>query len=186
MPMNEVLQEIEDKMKKALEFLYQEFRSIRTGRASVGILDFVKVEYYGDKVPLNQVATLSTTDASTIVIDPWDKSSIRAIEKAIDASDLHLTPSNDGIVIRLNLPPLTQERRLDILKIAKKKSEETKVAIRNVRREGNEKIKKIEKEKLISEDEGKRMLDKVQNLTDHYIAKTEETLKHKEEEILEV
>lgn len=184
--MDVVLEEIENKMHKVLDFLYQELKSIRTGRVNVSILDFIKVDCYGEKMPLNQVANISVADAFTLIIDPWDKGSIREIEKAIDKSDLHVTPSNDGVIVRLNFPILTQERRLEMTKMVKKKTEESKVVIRNIRRDGNEKIKKSEKEKIFSEDDSKRAQDKIQQRTDHYIQKIDEAYHHKEKEILEI
>ncbi len=173
-------------MKGAIEAFKKDLGSIRTGRASLSLLDGIEVEYYGNPTPLNQVASLSTPDSRQIVIQPWDPKTISAIEKAILKSDLDLTPTNDGKVIRINIPPLTEERRKQLVKVVKKRAEEARVAIRNVRRDFNEELKKLEKNKEISEDELKKSLDEVQKLTDTYIKKVDERLEHKEKEIMEV
>lgn len=173
-------------MKGAIEAFKKDLGSIRTGRASLSLLDGIEVEYYGNPTPLNQVASLSTPDSRQIVIQPWDPKTISAIEKTILKSDLDLTPTNDGKVIRINIPPLTEERRKQLVKVVKKRAEEARVAIRNVRRDFNEELKKLEKNKEISEDELKKSLDEVQKLTDTYIKKVDERLEHKEKEIMEV
>lgn len=184
--LNSVYKETESKMKKAIEHLLTEYKSIRTGRANVTLLDGIFVDYYGNKTPLNQVGSLSTPDPQTIVIDPWDKSVITAIEKAIESSDLGLNPSNDGNIIRVPIPALTEERRKEITKLAKKRAEDSKVSIRNIRRDSNDHTKKIEKEGHVSEDEVKKMLDQIQKLTDRYIKEIDNVYDSKEKEILEV
>jgi ribosome recycling factor len=182
----ELRRKTDERMKKAIEVLKKEFASIRTGRASLALLDDIKVEYYGTPTPLNQVATLNIPDPKQISIQPWDQKAIQDIEKAILKSDLGLTPMNDGKIIRISIPPLTEERRKDLVKVVKKKGEEGKVAIRNIRRDANDSLKKFEKDKEISEDELKKSLDEVQKMTDGYIKKVDETVEHKEQEIMEV
>ncbi len=175
-----------DKMKVVIDTLKKDYASLRTGRASLALLDPITVDYYGTKTPLNQVASLSVPDPRQITIQPWDQKAIAEIEKAILKSDLGLTPSNDGKVIRINIPHLTEERRKELVKVAKKRLEEAKVAIRNIRRDVNEDIKKEEKDKKISEDDSKRFHEDIQKLTDTFIEKAEEILRHKENEIMEV
>ncbi len=175
-----------DKMNGSLEFLKKEFGSIRTGRASLSLLDQVKVNYYGTLTPLNQVATLAVPESRLITIQPWESNLISEIEKAILSSGLGLNPTNDGKIIRLPIPPLTEERRKELVKLAKKMAEETKVTIRNIRREGNEELKRLEGDKKISEDEHRKAQDEIQKLTDQFISKVDEILKKKEAEILEV
>jgi ribosome recycling factor len=182
----ELRRRTDERMKKAIEVLKKEFASVRTGRASLALLDDIKVEYYGTSTPLNQVATLNIPDPKQITIQPWDQKAIQDIEKAILKSDLGLTPMNDGKVIRISIPPLTEERRKDLVKVVKKKGEEGKVAIRNIRRDANDSLKKLEKDKEISEDELKKALDEVQKMTDSYIKKVDETVEHKEQEVMEV
>lgn len=184
--LEKVISVTESKMNTTIELYANELKSIRTGRANIGILDSIKVEYYGEHMPLNQVATLSTPDSHTIIIDPWDKSIIKEIEKEIEKSNIGIKPSNDGNVIRLPIPPLSEERRKEFVKLAKKKAEDFKIAIRNVRREANENIKKLEKDKLISEDDSKKGSDKVQQLTDKFIEKIDKMFQVKEKEIMEV
>ena len=183
---NKIYQETEDKMSKALKNLETEFNTLRTGRASLAILDGVMVNAYDAPTPIKQIATMSTPDPKSIVIQPWDKSLIGAIEKAILAANLGFTPINDGRVIRINIPQLTEERRKELVKLAKHMDEEAKVAIRNVRRHINDVIKEHEKNHKISEDDRERMLKKVQEITDKYIKKADEVLKIKEDEIMEV
>ncbi|MCX8027328.1 MAG: ribosome recycling factor [Thermodesulfovibrionales bacterium] len=175
-----------EKMKIATENLKKEYSTLRTGRASLALLEPVFVNYFGVRTPLNQVATLGIPDPRQITIQPWDQKMFGEIEKAILKSDLGLTPTNDGKMIRINIPPLTEERRKELVKVAKKRLEECKVTIRNIRRDINEEIKKEEKEKKISEDEAKKLLDEIQKITDNYIEKAEEIFKHKEAEIMEV
>jgi len=183
---NKIYQETEDKMLKALKTLDQEFNTLRTGRASLAILDGIMVNAYDTPTPIKQVATMSTPDARLIMIQPWDKSLIGAIEKAILAANIGLTPINDGRVIRMNIPQLTEERRKELVKVAKHMAEEARVAVRNVRRHINDSIKEHEKKHEFSEDDRERMLKKVQEITDKYIKKVDETLKIKEDEIMEV
>ena len=173
-------------MDKTIDALRKEFQKIRTGRATTALLDDVKVDYYGNPSPLSQVATLAVPEARTITIQPWEPKQIPAIEKAIMNANLGLTPANDGKLIRLNLPPLTEERRKDIVKQLKKMGEETKVALRNNRRDAIDNLKKLEKEKKISEDDLKRAEKEVQEHTDKHVAKVDEVVAHKEKEVLEV
>ncbi len=184
--LHDVYKDTEAQMQKTIDSLTREFAGIRTGRASVSILDGIKVEYYGTLTPLNQVATLSVPESSLIVIQPWDVSVIKVIEKALLKSDLGITPSNDGKVIRLAIPPLTEERRKDLAKMIKKKAEEKKVAIRQVRRDSNDMLKALENDKDITEDELHTGQDKVQKITDQYVAKVDEITAKKEQEILEL
>lgn len=172
----------EEKMKKSITALKNEYNSIRTGRASASIFDKVKVEYYGTPTPLNQLATISIPEARLIVIQPFDKNSLADIEKAIFASDLGLTPGNDGKVIRINIPPLTEDRRKELSKQAKGIGENAKVAIRNIRRDSNDAIKKGD----FSEDEVKAGQTDIQDLTDKYIKEVDAVFKEKEKEIMEV
>lgn len=175
-----------ERMTGAIEALKKEFASIRTGRASLALLDGIVVNYYGASTPLQQLASLSIPESRLIAIQPWDPKIIPGIEKAVMKSDLGITPVNDGRMIRIQIPPLTEERRKQLVKIVKKKAEETKVAIRNIRRDANEEIKKIEKEKHLSEDDIKRFQDEIQKVTDSFIAKADEVLSFKEKEIMEV
>jgi len=176
----------EEKMHGAIEALKKEFASLRTGRASLALLDGIEVDYYGTPTPLSQVATLNVPEPRQMTIQPWEQKLIPDIEKAILKSDLGLTPGNDGKVIRINIPQLTEERRKDLVKVVKKKGEESKIAIRNIRRDINEEIKKLEKDKEISEDEMKKDLDEVQKLTDSYVKNVDEHVSHKEQEVMEV
>jgi len=183
---SKILDTAKKNMDKCVEDMRQSMATIRTGRASVSILDHIQANYYGTPTPLNQMASISTPDPTLIVIQPWDPSTIPAIEKAILASDLGLTPTNDGKVIRLPIPPRTQERRKQLAKSVGHIGEQHKVAVRQVRHEANDQIKALLKEKKISEDEQKDALKKVQDLTDKAIEKIEEIQKKKEEEILEI
>ncbi|AHD05925.1 ribosome-recycling factor Frr [Paenibacillus larvae subsp. larvae] len=175
----------EDRMQKAVAALQKELASLRAGRATPALLDRVQVEYYGAMTPLNQLANINVPDPRTLLIQPWDKSSLGAIEKAILKSELGLTPTSDGTMIRLTIPPLTEERRLELVKMTKKYGEDAKVAIRNIRRDSNESIKKMEKTE-ISEDESRRHQDDIQKSTDKYIAEVDKVLAAKEKEIMEV
>lgn len=177
------LSEVESHMKKAIEATQRSFNTIRTGRANASLLDRVMVDYYGAETPLKQLASINTPDATTITIQPYDRSSISMVEKAINMSDLGLTPSNDGSVIRLNIPPLTTERRKELVKLAGKYAEEQKVSIRNIRRDAIDAVRKQEKNKEISEDEGRNLQDEIQKMTDKYIAKIDEILAQKEKDI---
>lgn len=183
--LDDLYKSLKTKMEKSVAKLEKELAGIRTGRASAALLEDIRVTYYGTPTPLKQIATISVPEARLITIQPWDKSIIKDIEKAITRSDLGLSPSSDGNVIRISFPPLTEERRKELVKVVKKIGEECKIAIRNIRREGNEEVKEMEKEKLISEDEGKRALKEVQKITDDYIKKVDEILSIKEKEILE-
>jgi ribosome recycling factor len=182
----EVKQSSEDKMKKAIAVLHSEFNTLRTGRASASLFEAIKVDYYGQKTPLNQVATISVPEARLVVIQPWDKSVLTEIEKAIQKSELSINPNNDGKVIRISIPPLTEERRKELVKLAKNKAEQCRVTVRNVRRDANEEYKELQKTSKISEDDAKRGIDDIQKLTDKYIEEISVVLDLKEKEILEV
>jgi ribosome recycling factor len=182
----ELRKKLEEKMQGAIESLKKDFGSVRTGRASLALLDGLLVEYYGTPTPLQQVASLSVPESKTIMIQPWEQKIITDIERAIQKSDMGLTPTNDGKVIRINIPPLTEERRKDLVKVVRKRAEEGKIVVRNIRRDGNEQLKSLQKNKEISEDELKKFLDEVQKITDTYIKKVDEVLLHKEKEIMEV
>lgn len=175
----------EERMEKALAALRRDLSTLRAGRASAAMLDRVQAEYYGALTPVNQLGTINTPDSRTLIIQPWDKSALAAIEKAILKSDIGLTPANDGTIIRLNIPPLTEERRADLVKSTKKFGEEAKVAIRNIRRDANDDIKKKEKGE-ISEDESRRHQDDIQKSTDRFVAEVDKILAAKEKEIMEV
>ncbi len=180
------LADVEDHMQKAVEATQRSFNTIRTGRANTSILDRVQVEYYGAPTPLKSLANISTPDASTITVQPFDRGSLSLIEKAISLSDIGLTPNNDGSIIRLNIPPLTSDRRKELVKVAAKYAEEGKVSIRNIRRDGVDSVRKQEKNGEISEDEARDLQDKIQKLTDKYAAKVEELLAEKEKDIMTV
>jgi ribosome recycling factor len=180
------LADVEDHMHKAVEATQRAFNTIRTGRANTALLDKVVVEYYGAPTPLKSLANINTPDASTIAIQPFDRSSLSLIEKAISMSDLGLTPNNDGTIIRLNIPPLTSDRRKELVKVAAKYAEEGKVSIRNIRRDAVDSVRKQEKSSEVSEDESRDLQDKIQKLTDKYTAKIEELLVEKEKDITTV
>ncbi len=180
------LSEAESLMQKAVEATQRSFNTIRTGRANASILDRVMVEYYGTPTPLKSLANINTPDASTITIQPYDPGSLSLIEKAISLSDVGLTPTNDGSIIRLNIPPLTSERRKEFVKVAAKFAEEGKVAIRNIRRDTIDSIRKDEKNSDISEDESRDLQDDVQKATDKYVKKIDDLLAEKEEDIMKV
>jgi len=184
--MQTVLKDAEERMKKALAALEKEYSRLRTGRATTSLLDGVRVDYYGTPTQLDQLASVATPDSRTITIQPWDRKAFADIEKAIMKSDLGLTPVNDGKIIRIGIPPLTEDRRKELVKVAKKHTEEAKVAVRNVRRDANELLKKKKNDKSISEDDQRKGQDDVQKLTDSYIAKTEEAFSKKEKEIMEI
>lgn len=183
---NQLYQQTQEKMKKAIEHIDSELNKLRTGKASSALVDSVKVNAYGSDMPLKQVSSVTIPDAKSIVIQPWDKNLIGAIEKAILAANLGLTPINDGKVIRINIPPLTEERRNDLVKVAHKIAEEGRVAIRNIRRHVNEEVKKLEKDHKISEDDKFKAVDKIQEFTDDYIKKIDVLLSDKEKEIREI
>jgi len=182
----EVLKEIEDKMKKSVVALEKELSGLRAGRATPALLEKITVEYYGVPSPIHQVASISVPEPRSLVIQPWDKSMIKHIEKAIQKSDLGITPMSDGIVVRLTIPPLTQERRNELVKVARKKAEEGRVAVRNLRRDGNDMVKALEKSGDVSEDQAKKGQEDVQKLTDRYIKEVDEVISAKEAEIMEV
>lgn len=181
-----VITEMKSHMEKTVEDLRKEFQRIRTGRATTSLLDEVKVDYYGNPSTLSQVATLAVPEPRTITITPWESKMIGPIEKAILNANIGLTPGNDGKMIRLNLPPLTEERRKDIVKNLKKVEEDHKVAVRNIRRKAIDDLKKLEKDKSITEDDLKKAEKEVQTVTDSLIAKLDEILAHKEKEVMEV
>jgi ribosome recycling factor len=175
-----------ERMTRTIEVLKKDLASVRTGRASLALLDGIIVNYYDTQTPLQQLATLSIPESRQIAIQPWDQKIIPDIEKAILKSDLGLTPMNDGKIIRINIPPLTEERRKQLVKAVKKKAEEAKVSIRNIRRDANEELKKLEREKHLSEDEVKKSQEDTQKITDSFITKVDEVLGYKEKEIMEV
>ena len=179
------LQSYEEKMKKTLDFLGEEYAAVRAGRANPHVLDKIKVDYYGTPTPIQQVGNVSVPEARIIQIAPWDKSMLKAIEKAILTSDIGINPQNDGSIIRLQFPELTEERRKDLVKDIKKKAEDGKVALRNIRRDGNEEFKKLGKGE-ISEDEAADLADSLQKLTDEYIAKIDKALEEKTTELMTV
>ncbi|MGH7391389.1 MAG: ribosome recycling factor [Candidatus Rokuibacteriota bacterium] len=182
--MQALVKDIETRMTAAIDTLGRDFASVRTGRASTGLLETVRVDYYGTPTPVPQMASVSVPDARTLVIQPWEQAQLKAIEKAIMASDLGLTPINDGKVIRLIMPTPTEERRKQLAKSVHKLAEEARVGIRNVRREANDKLKVMARDKKVSEDEERRGHDQIQKTTDRFIARVDELLKKKEQEIL--
>lgn len=182
----ELRKKTNERMQASVEALKKKFASVRTGRASLALLDGITVDYYGTPTPLQQVASLSLPDSRQISIQPWEQKIIPEIEKAIMKSDLGLTPMNDGKLIRINIPALTEERRKQLVKVVRKEAEDAKVAVRNIRRDVNEELKKLEKEKHVSEDEIKKEHDEVQKRTDSFVKKVDELLEHKEKEIMEV
>ncbi len=182
----EVKRKLNDKMERALEALKKELAAVRTGRASLSVFDGISVDYYGTPTPINQVATMAIPESRLITIQPWEPKLISEIEKAIQKSDLGLNPTNDGKIIRIAIPPLTEERRKQIIKQVHKRVEDAKVSIRNIRREGNDQIKRLEKEKHISEDDTRRSIDEIQKLTDSYIKRSDEIMSHKEAELKEI
>jgi len=178
--------EAENRMKKSVQSLSKDMDSIRTGRASAALVESIPVEYYGAPTPLSQVATISVPESRVIAIQPWDKTALAAIEKAIMKSDIGITPRNDGAIIRLTMPPLTQERRKDLVKVVGKKTEESHVAVRNIRRDALEEIRKMEKDKSLSQDDSRRSQEQLQKLTDSYIAKLDKIRHDKEAEVMAV
>jgi ribosome recycling factor len=182
--MQAVMNDAETRMNAALEALGREFATVRTGRASVGLLEAIRVDYYGTPTAITQMASVSTPDARTLAIQPWEAGQIGAIEKAIQKSDLGLTPVNDGKLIRLTLPTPTEERRKQLVKTVAKMAEDARVAVRNIRREANEKLKGAARDKKVSEDEERRAHDQVQKTTDRFITRVDELFKKKEQEIL--
>lgn len=183
---DEIFEDLKDRMGKSIESLKREYSRLRTGRASISLLDGIRVSYYDTPTPLNQMASLAVPEPRLIVIQPWDKTAIEDIEKAILKSELGLTPINDGKVIRISIPPLTEERRKELVKVARKMSEENKVSIRNIRRDANEMLKDLKKEKEITEDDLYRSQEEVQKATDQFISQVDELCAAKEKEILEI
>ena len=181
-----ILLDAEDRMIKALGALERDFGKLRTGRASSTLVDTMKVDYYGTMTPISQMASVAVPDSRTVTIQPWDKGSFSLIEKALNKSDLGITPVNDGKIIRIVIPPLTEDRRKDLSKVAKKYTEEAKVAVRNIRRDANEHLKKMEKDKAITEDELKRSTEEIQKLTDKFAAQCDERCQAKEKEIMDI
>ncbi len=184
--MNPIIKDAKNRMDKSLETLRSELARVRTGKATTQLLDGVRVNYYGNMTPINQVGNLSVLDAHTLSITPWDKSMVPVIEKAILEANIGFNPVSDGTNLKIPVPPLTEERRKDFVKLTKKIGEESKIAIRNIRRDANEHLKKEEKEKKISEDELKHFENEVQKITDEHIKAIDEILRHKEKEIMEV
>ena len=184
--LEEIYEETRDHMAKSIEVMKKDFATLRTGKVTTTIVDSIRVDYYGTPTPLNQVGSVVVQDATTIAINPWEKSLLPVIEKAIQEANIGVNPNNDGDFIKLFFPPMTTEQRQEIVKQAKSMAEKAKVAIRNVRKESNNKIKRLEHDKEISEDEMKRALDNIQKITDEYIAKVDEALKNKEADIMKV
>jgi ribosome recycling factor len=183
---DDIMEDAESRMDKAIEHLNSDFAGMRAGRANPAMVEKIMVNYYGTPTPLNQMANINVPEARLLIINPWDKGSIVDIEKAIMKSDLGVNPNNDGNVIRINLPQLTEDRRKDLVKVVKKRAEEGKVAIRNIRREANDLLKASEKDKLISEDASKKGLEDMQKVTDKFIKDIDYILQLKEKEIMEV
>jgi ribosome recycling factor len=183
---NDVIKDVQHRMDSALQALHKEFKTLRTGRANAAMLDGVTVDYYGTPTPISQVASLKVPESSLIVAEPWDKSMVGAVEKAIRTADLGLNPSNDGKVIRIPIPQLTEERRKELVKRAHHVAEESRTAIRQVRRDGNDHLKKMLKNHEISEDDEKRAIDEIQKITDKHIDEVASVLKHKEQDIMAV
>jgi ribosome recycling factor len=184
--MENVKQDAEERMGKAIAALEREFAGLRTGRASTALVENIKVDYYGAPTPINQLGSVAVPDSRTITIQPWDRGSFGLVEKAIQKADLGLNPMNDGKLIRIAIPPLTEERRKDLVKVSRKYTEDSKVAIRNIRRDANDSLKKLEKDKTISEDDSKKAQDFIQKLTDSYVAKADKVAQAKEKEIMEI
>ena len=184
--METIKKDTEERMGKALASLERDFSKLRTGRASTSLVEDLKVDYYGTPTPVNQLASVSVPDSRSITIQPWDRGAFPLVEKALLKSDLGLTPINDGKIIRINIPPLTEERRKDLVKVARKYTEEAKVAIRNIRRDANDSLKKLEKDKAASEDDLKKAGEAIQKLTDAQIAKADQKCQTKEKEIMEI
>jgi len=183
---SQTLLNIEQKMRKSIEILQKELGTIRTGHASPSLIEHIKVDYAGVLTPLNQIASISAPEASLLVIQPWDRGSVNSIEKAVMKSDLGLNPANDGRVIRINIPPLTEERRQELIKVVRRRVEEGRIAIRNLRHEAMDELKAAEKNKDISQDEHKRLQNQIQKLTDSFISDIEEIARNKEVEVMQV
>jgi ribosome recycling factor len=185
MKVQEIIKSARTRMSKSIQALETEFATIRTSRATPALVENIKVEYYGSQVPLKQIASITIPEARMIVIQPWDPNALSEIEKAILKSELGVTPNNDGKIIRIILPPLTEERRQELVKLVKKLAEEAKIAIRNIRRDANEEVRKLEKDSEITEDDRYRAEEEIQKLTDEFIEKVEKVLEIKEQEVLE-
>ncbi|MFM9414192.1 ribosome recycling factor [Peptococcus simiae] len=183
---NDILKDTENRMQLSIESLRTELSRIRTGKANISLLDGITVEYYGTPTPLNQVANISAPEPRLLTVQPWDKTVVQDIEKAILASDLGITPNNDGQIIRLPLPQLTQEVREDLAKQARKRGEDAKVSVRNIRRDANDQVKKLEKSKEVAEDEAKSAQDDIQKLTDDAVKKIDAVISDKEKEVMEI
>jgi ribosome recycling factor len=183
---DDVLSDSEDRMKKTVEAVQRELAAVRTGHAHVGLVDHVRVEYYGSMMPVNQMATVAAPESRLLTIQPWDRGALSAIEKALMKSDLGLTPTSDGQIIRLAIPPLTEARRKDLIKVVRTRIEDGRVAVRNVRRDALEHLRKLEHDKEISEDDQRKAQEQLQKLTDRYIAQIDERGKEKEAELMEV
>lgn len=183
---DEILEDADIRMQKTIEVLKTELTKIRTGRANASLLDHISVEYYGSEVPLSQVANIAIEDARTLTVTPWEKPMVQAIEKAIMTSDLGLNPMSAGTVIRVPVPALTEERRRDLVKVVKHEAENTKIAIRNIRRDANSDFKSLEKEKEISEDDERRAQDSIQKLTDQYVREVDVVLDKKEQDLMAI
>jgi len=177
---------IKTRMGKSIDSLKEEFKKVRSGRANAGLVEGLMVDYYGNKTPLKQLASISVPEPRLIVVQPWDKGSLTDIEKAFHKSDLMLTPNNDGKVIRIAVPALTEERRKELVKVAKGKAEDSRISVRNIRRDGNDEIKAAEKEGHVSEDDSKKAIGEIQKITDEYIEQVNQLLEAKEKEIMEV
>lgn len=186
MELNEVYQYTKEHMDKTIDSMKRDFSTLRTGKVSTAIVEPIRVDYYGTPTPLSQVGSVIATDATTLVISPWEKNLLKDIERAIQEANIGVNPNNDGEVIKLFFPPMTSEQRKEIAKDAKALGEKAKVAVRNIRKEANDKVKKLEKDKLITEDQSKKGQDEVQKYTDEYVKKIDDMVKHKEEEILKV
>ena len=186
MDKDELLLDAEERMEKALAALERDYGKLRTGRATTGLVEDIKVDYYGTPTPIKQLASVAVPDSRTVTIQPWDRGAFALVEKAILKSDLGLTPMNDGKLIRIAIPPLTEDRRKELTKIARKYTEEAKVAIRNIRRDVNDGLKKLEKDKLLSEDELKKAMEDIQKLTDTYVARADAKASAKEKEIMDI
>ena len=186
MTVKEILSSHEERMQKALDVLRKDYSTLRAGRATPALLDKITVDYYGTPTPINQIGNISIPEPRMIVIQPWEKKVLSLIEKAIMKSDLGLTPNSDGAVIRLIIPQLTQQRRIELVKVAHKKAEDSRVAVRNLRRDANEAFKKLEKDKVISEDETKKAQEDIQKITDKYTKEIDQVMTLKEKEIMEV
>lgn len=183
---NEIKKDAESRMKKAIQALETDLTKIRTGRANPGILDHVMVDYYGNMTPINQVAAVNVSDSRTLTVTPWEKTMVQAVEKAILTADLGLNPSSAGTAIRVPMPPLNEERRKEMIKVVRSEVEQSKVSIRNIRRDANNQLKDLVKDKQISEDDERRATDQIQKLTDHYISEVDTRLEAKEKDLMEI